>query len=197
MAFNLFSSSKKKPTGVRRINWLRIIVGLGALSFLIYRTIILITRPTYGSVFWLSFLNTGLIVGGMYALIAIGYTLVYGVMALINFAHGDIMMLGCFAGFFTFEALDAWQIGESNFMNTWPVLAIVIAFLVGTSASMLSGFFLEKIAYRPLRNSEKTEIRNQISRRTGTTKIKEKTIPAIQRKACKRNVVKRSDNEYS
>ena len=89
----------------------------------------------------------------MYALIAIGYTLVYGVMALINFAHGDIMMLGCFAGFFTFEALDAWQIGESNFMNAWPILAIVIAFLVGTSASMLSGFFLEKIAYRPLRNS--------------------------------------------
>ena len=40
MAFNLFSSSKKKQTGVRRINWLRIIVGLGALSFLIYRTII-------------------------------------------------------------------------------------------------------------------------------------------------------------
>lgn len=153
MAFNLFSSSKKKPTGVRRINWLRIIVGLGALSFLIYRTIILITRPTYGSVFWLSFLNTGLIVGGMYALIAIGYTLVYGVMALINFAHGDIMMLGCFAGFFTFEALDAWQIGESNFMNAYPILAIAVAFLIGTSVSMLSGFLLEKIAYRPLRNS--------------------------------------------
>ena len=124
MAFNLFSSSKKKPTGVRRINWLRIIVGLGALSFLIYRMIIL---------------NTGLIVGGMYALIAIGYTLVYGVMALINFAHGDIMMLGCFAGFFTFEALDAWQIGESNFMNAYPVLAIAVAFLMSERAARRSG----------------------------------------------------------
>ena len=145
MAFNLFSSSKKKPTGVRRINWFRIIVGLSTLSFLIYQTIILITRPTYGSVFWLSFLNTGLIVGGMYALIAIGYTLVYGVMALINFTHSDIMMLECFAGFFTFEALDAWQIGESNFMNAYPVLAIAVVFLIGTSVLMLSGFLLEKI----------------------------------------------------
>lgn len=153
MALNLFRSTRKKSTGVRRINFLRVIVGLSALIFLIYRAIILITKPTYGSVFWLSFINTGLIVGGMYALIAIGYTLVYGVMALINFAHGDIMMLGCFAGFFTFEALDAWKIGESNFMNTYPVAAIVLAFLIGTGVSMISGYYLEKIAYRPLRNS--------------------------------------------
>lgn len=153
MTFNFLRSNQKKSTAVRRINWLQIIVGFSALAFLIYRTIILVTRPTYGSIFWLSFLNTGLIIGGMYALIAIGYTLVYGVMSLINFAHGDIMMIGCFAGFFTFEALNAWKIGETNFMNTYPVLAIILAFLAGTSVSMISGYFLEKIAYRPLRNS--------------------------------------------
>ena len=139
---------------VRRINWLRWIVGIGTGLFLIYRVIVLFVRPEYGLVYWLGFLNTGLIVGGMYSLIAIGYTLVYGVMLLINFAHGDIMMLGCFAGFFTFEFFNYLPSGDSNFLNNHPIISIIIAFLMGTGISMISGFFLEKLAYRPLRNSK-------------------------------------------
>ncbi len=141
-----------KPS-VRRINWLRLIVGILTGSYILYRIIIQIIRPEYGPVYWLGFLNTGLIVGGMYSLIAIGYTLVYGVMLLINFAHGDIMMLGCFAGYFTFEYLNFLKVGDSNFLNTYPVLAIILAFLIGAAVSAGSGYYLEKIAYRPLRNS--------------------------------------------
>jgi branched-chain amino acid transport system permease protein len=138
---------------VKRINWLRWIVGVIAGAYVLYRIIIQIIQPEYGPVYWLGFLNTGLIVGGMYSLIAIGYTLVYGVMLLINFAHGDIMMLGCFAGYFTFEFFNFLKVGESNFLNAYPVPAIILAFLIGASVSAVSGFYLEKIAYRPLRNS--------------------------------------------
>lgn len=144
-------SSQK--TTVRRINWLRWIVGVLAGSFVVYRVIIQIIHPEYDLVYWLGFLNTGLIVGGMYSLIAIGYTLVYGVMSLINFAHGDIMMLGCFAGYFTFEYLNFLKVGDTNFLNAYPVIAIILAFIIGASVSAVSGYYLEKIAYRPLRNS--------------------------------------------
>ncbi len=139
---------------VRRINWLRWIVGILSAAFIVYRLIVQIINPQYGLVYWIGFLNTGLIVGGMYALIAIGYTLVYGVLMLINFAHGDVMMLGCFAGYFIFEYLNFLTIGERNFLNTYPVISILLAFLAGAGVSTVSGYYLEKIAYRPLRSSK-------------------------------------------
>lgn len=148
--------ANQKPaqkSAVRRINWLRLIVGVAAGAFIIYRIISLIIRPEYSTVYWLGFLNTGLIIGGMYSLIAIGYTLVYGVMLLINFAHGDIMMLGCFAGYFTFEFFSYLPCGDTSFLNAQPLISIVVAFILGAGISAASGYFLEKIAYRPLRGS--------------------------------------------
>ena len=56
---------------------------------------------------WLRLSVSGLIIGGMYALIAIGYTLVYGILFMINFAHGEVMMIGSFGGYFVFEAFNA------------------------------------------------------------------------------------------
>jgi branched-chain amino acid transport system permease protein len=149
----LGKDSKNSMLSVRRINWLRLIVALASAAYLLYRIVILIIRPEYDLVYWLGFLNTGLIVGGMYALIAIGYTLVYGVLLLINFAHGDVMMLGCFAGYFTFEYLSFLQVGDTSFLNRYPVISILLAFLLGASVSAVSGYYLEKIAYRPIRNS--------------------------------------------
>ncbi len=143
----------QKVASVKRVNWIRVTVGILASIYLIYRIIVLIVKPKYAGVYWLGFLNTGLIIGGMYSLIAIGYTLVYGVMLLINFAHGDIMMLGAFAGYFTFEFFNYLPYKDTNFLNGLPILSIIIAFLIGASVSALSGFFLEKIAYRPLRES--------------------------------------------
>jgi branched-chain amino acid transport system permease protein len=126
------------------------IIGL----FLVYRLyVVLIVEHPYGPDTWTRLLIAGLILGGVYALIAIGYTLVYGILFMINFAHGDVMMIGAFGGFFVFEALNAIKIGQSNFLNTYPIISIIIAFLVGMFVAAATGYFLEKIAYRPLRKA--------------------------------------------
>lgn len=91
-----------------------------------------------GNVEFLQQLVNGLALGSIYALIAIGYTMVYGIVQLINFAHGDIYMIGAFVGFFAVVKYGL------PFLPT-----LLLAMLV---CSVL-GVIIEKIAYRPLRNS--------------------------------------------
>ena len=83
-------------------------------------------------------LLNGLSLGAIYALIALGYTMVYGIILLINFAHGDIMMVGAYVGFFSITMLG------SN---------VIMAILFAMLACAVLGVLIEKIAYRPLRNS--------------------------------------------
>jgi len=90
----------------------------------------------------------GLTIGGIYALIALGYTLVYGILFMINFAHGEIFMFGSFGGF---AALTYFV--NSGFSDTHPGLSIVAAFLAAMIISAILGALLERIAYRPLRNA--------------------------------------------
>lgn len=85
----------------------------------------------------------GLALGSVYALIAIGYTMVYGIIGLINFAHGDIYMMGAFFGFF------AATIFKLPFIPT---------LLVGMIGAGVLGIVIEKIAYKPLRNSPKLSL---------------------------------------
>jgi branched-chain amino acid transport system permease protein len=85
----------------------------------------------------------GFSLGSMYALIAIGYTMVYGVLRLINFAHGDIMMVGAFLGYFGMAVLEL------------PFVAAVILAVVG---SALLGMLTDKVAYRPLRSAPKISL---------------------------------------
>lgn len=80
----------------------------------------------------------GLALGSVYALLAIGYTMVYGIIKLINFAHGDIYMIGAFAGFYASTNLG---------------LSLIPTLLVSMVAAALLGVIIEKIAYKPLRNS--------------------------------------------
>ncbi len=88
-------------------------------------------------------LINGLNVGAIYALIALGYTMVYGILRLINFAHGDIYMLGAYSGFFIAHALGFAQ------APSLPGLAIT---LVGSMvAAALLGMVIERFAYRPVR----------------------------------------------
>ena len=89
----------------------------------------------------------GLVLGSVYALVALGYTMVYGIIQLINFAHGEVLMFG---------ALTAWTVAgvlQPNFpgMPGWGVL--IIATLAACTVSAALNFSIEKIAYRPLRNS--------------------------------------------
>jgi branched-chain amino acid transport system permease protein len=138
---------------------LRVLLALITLLYLgwrIYQTAF--KEGLYGPDTWMRFLITGLVIGGMYALIAIGYTLVYGILFMINFAHGEVMMLGSFAGYFVLEACAALPApGASNaglnFLNGFPAIALTLAFLSGAGFSALMGYLLEKIAYRPLRDA--------------------------------------------
>lgn len=140
----------------RTIRW---IIGAVILAFLLWRLYtVIIVEAEYGLDTWTRFAISGLILGGMYALIAIGYTLVYGILFMINFAHGEVMMLGAFGGYFVFEVLKATPAPfindpSQNFLNAYPIISIILAFLVGMIVASASGFFLERIAYRPLRNA--------------------------------------------
>ena len=93
-------------------------------------------------------LLNGITVGSFYALIALGYTMVYGVLSMINFAHGDIFMVGAYVGFFTINRLTDIGLVDAN-----PALAIVITFLAGAVGAAITGFLVERIAYRPLRKA--------------------------------------------
>jgi branched-chain amino acid transport system permease protein len=145
------------PISTYRI--IQTILGIVFGVYLIWRCYhIFIAAPIYGPDTWFRLALTGITLGSVYALIAIGYTLVYGILFMINFAHGDVMMIGCFGGYFVFEALHVINVTTSNgstvaFLNAHPIISIVLAFLAGMLVASLSGFFLEKIAYRPLRGA--------------------------------------------
>ena len=97
---------------------------------------------------WRDLVINGIARGSVYALIAMGYTLVYGVLFMINFAHGEVFMTGAFTAFFVAQAL-----ADSGFLNSNPVIAIIILFAVSMSVSTVVAILLERLAYRPLRGA--------------------------------------------
>ena len=92
-------------------------------------------------------LLNGIAAGSIYALIALGYTMVYGILKLINFAHGDVVMIGAFAGYYTGNYL------AKNNADAPPFVNASITMLVAMVACAVLGFLIERIAYRPLRNA--------------------------------------------
>jgi branched-chain amino acid transport system permease protein len=91
----------------------------------------------------------GLVLGSMYALIALGYTMVYGIINLINFAHGEVMMVG---------ALTSWTIigqMQESMPQAPGYIVLIIALLIACVVAATLNFVIEKVAYRPLRNSPK------------------------------------------
>jgi branched-chain amino acid transport system permease protein len=96
--------------------------------------------------YFLQQLINGLTLGSIYGLIAIGYTMVYGIIGMINFAHGEIYMIGAFISIIAFLALDA--VGVS-----FVPLQLMIVLLVAMFFTAVYGWTLERIAYRPLRGS--------------------------------------------
>lgn len=111
-------------------------------------------------------LLNGLTVGGIYALIALGYTMVYGIIKLINFAHGDIFMIGAFAGFFAITLITDLFIGTLVASSVGAVVSeykLIIAIVSSIIFCGLLGLFVERVAYRPLREgSPKTIIGSAI-----------------------------------
>jgi branched-chain amino acid transport system permease protein len=103
---------------------------------------------SHGLQAFLGQLVNGLTVGSFYALIALGYTMVYGVLSMVNFAHGDIFMVGAYFGLFALGRLQSIGLLETN-----PVLAIVLTFVAGMLGAGLTGMLVERWAYRPLRRA--------------------------------------------
>ncbi|HEX2122116.1 MAG TPA: branched-chain amino acid ABC transporter permease, partial [Thermoanaerobaculia bacterium] len=92
-------------------------------------------------------LLNGIAAGSIYALIALGYTMVYGILKLINFAHGDVFMIGSFVGFYAGRYLAGANTGAASPINA--ALVMIAAMIVCGAL----GYLNERIAYRPLRNA--------------------------------------------
>ncbi len=128
-----------------------------AVIWLIAERVFVVTLSThYILTLWGLQLSNGLILGSLYALIALGYTLVYGILLMINFAHGDVMMIGSYAGYFVLQLFR----GNTSLFGPPETASIVLTFfmmvivtLAAMLGSMLTGLAVERIAYRPLRRA--------------------------------------------
>ena len=89
-------------------------------------------------------LVNGLTLGSLYALIAVGYTVVYGIVQLINFAHGEVFMIGAFG------ALATWTVLFKGNTSFWVLPVMIVGAVL---ASTVTAVLMERFAYRPLRNA--------------------------------------------
>src|SRR3978361_1234090 len=87
----------------------------------------------------------GLVLGSIYALVALGYTMVYGILGLINFAHGDIVMVGAMVALTVMQTLAGTALP--------PAIVLLLAMLAATMVCVAIGVTVERVAYRPLRRA--------------------------------------------
>lgn len=91
----------------------------------------------------------GLTIGSVYSLVALGYTMVYGILKMINFAHGELFMIGAYLGLTLIGAF-----GLASAISS-PILGIIIVFILAAGLVALIGALVERVAYRPLRRSSR------------------------------------------
>ncbi|HEM45762.1 MAG TPA: branched-chain amino acid ABC transporter permease, partial [Alphaproteobacteria bacterium] len=127
------------------IMWL---IGLAIMGVIVYGTIATLASGKYSAADWANLTVIGLAQGSIYALIALGYTLVYGVLRMINFAHGEVFMSGPYVAYFVTVFFE-----ESGFLDAQPVLSLLIILLIAMAVSTVIAVLLERIAYRPLRRA--------------------------------------------
>jgi branched-chain amino acid transport system permease protein len=120
-------------------------LGLALAAWTLYAVY---ASPTQGWTFFLQLTVNGIILGSIYALIALGYTMVYGILKLLNFAHGDVYMIGSFIGFGILTLL-----GGALSPAIPVVLLVLIMFVAAMLGSGVLGVAIERFAYRPLRNA--------------------------------------------
>src|ERR671918_2387164 len=136
---------------LQRVPW-RVIILIG-LSAILLVGIVLGTAATlqqgrFSGADWTRLAVGGVTRGSVYAIIAVGYTLVYGILFLINFAHGEVFMAGAFTSFFV-----ARPMAQNGFLDSNPILALGLLLVVSICVSALTAVLLERIAYRPLRGA--------------------------------------------
>jgi branched-chain amino acid transport system permease protein len=129
------------------IDVVMVLIGASILALVVIGTFsTLFITKRYDGRDWFNFVVYGVALGGIYAVIAIGYTLVYGILRMINFAHSEVFMSGPLTAYFL---ADAW--GRSGFLDANPVLGLLVIFALAMVISMVVAVLLERIAYRPLR----------------------------------------------
>lgn len=138
----------RRVSGTMLAMWL---IGLVILAVVIYGIINTLTWGDYTFTQWLNLIVYGIAQGGIYALIALGYTLVYGILRMINFAHSEVFMAGPFIGYFLANAMD--QAGWFDRGWGFTILGLAIILLIAMVVSLTVAVLLERIAYRPLRRA--------------------------------------------
>ncbi len=118
------------------------------VAIVLFGTISTLRSGQYTSEQWIDFVVFGISQGSIYALIALGYTMVYGILRMINFAHGDIFMTGAFGAYFT-----AVWLTNVGFVDANPFLGLLIPILVAMVVAASIAMLVERIAYRPLRGA--------------------------------------------
>ncbi len=124
------------------------LIGGSIAAVILIGSALTLIHGKYSSAQWFDLLISGLALGGVYALIALGYTLVYGILRLINFAHSEVFMSGPFTAYFL-----ANYLGQSGFLDANPVVGLALIFILAMLVSMTVAVIVERIAYRPLRHS--------------------------------------------
>lgn len=119
------------------------------IILVVWGTIATIIDNPYSPRQWIDLIIFGIAQGSMYALIAIGYTLVYGVLFMINFAHGEFFM----SGIMTATVFVATPLAATGFMNRQPLISLLLIAVVAMVVSMSIAVLTERIAYRPLRKA--------------------------------------------
>ena len=119
------------------------------IVLVIWGTIATIIDNPYSRRQWTDIVIFGIAQGSMYALIAIGYTLVYGVLFMINFAHGEFFM----SGIMTATIFIAAPLAASGFLDRQPILSLLIIAIVAMTVSVGIALLTERVAYRPLRKA--------------------------------------------
>ena len=123
-------------------------IGALIVFVVIWGSINTLRAGTYSKENWIDFIIFGIAQGCLYALIALGYTLVYGILRMINFAHGEVFMAGAFTGYYVAQPLFT-----SGFLVNYPLPGLLMVAAVSMGTSILVAFLLERICYRPLRNA--------------------------------------------
>ncbi|MFV1857841.1 MAG: branched-chain amino acid ABC transporter permease [Anaerolineales bacterium] len=134
-----------------RFSWVGLllwVLRIGVVVLIIVGSVNTLTSQKYTLENWVSLFFSGLAQGSIYALIALGYTMVYGILLMINFAHGEVYMAGAFTAYFVAAAT-----ARSGLLDSNPWASIGIWLLVSISVSTLVAVLLERVAYRPLRNA--------------------------------------------
>ncbi len=124
------------------------LIGLAIAGLVVYGTIHTLELHQYSSSSWLDLTIKGFALGGVYALIAMGYTMVYGILKMINFAHSEVFMSGPFTASYV-----AIGFASSGFLDRQPWLSLLVITIVSAAVSCLVAILVERIAYRPLRNA--------------------------------------------